>query len=127
MTNQIFDKLPICAILYETIFCAHGGIPRSSTHFDQIIALNRVIEEPEDESATAWEIFCSDPCAMQQFIEVCEMRQLDPSKQDGFVFNIKRCTAFLFTDEAVNRFLRTFTHSFIHIQTFSPTLFVPMK
>lgn len=107
ITNKIFDKLPVSAVIDDSIFCAHGGIPRSATNIDQIRAVKRELREPEAESAIAWEILWSDPCHAQQFNEIAEILNKDVDELKGFIKNTKRGTAFLFNDEGLTGFLRT--------------------
>src|SRR5699024_9105844 len=61
LSNRMFDKLPVCALVDDAIFCAHGGIPHAAKTLQQIAAVNRKIREPEEESDIVWEILWSDP------------------------------------------------------------------
>ena len=47
----------------------------------------------------------SDPCGPQEFIETCEVREVDPASTNGFVFNTKRGTAYKFNEDGANFFL----------------------
>lgn len=105
LTNKIFDKLPVSAIIDDTIFCAHGGIPRSATSIEQIREIKRELREPEAESAIAWEILWSDPCHAQQFNEIAEILNQNVDQLKGFIKNTKRGTAFLFNEEGLTDFL----------------------
>ncbi|KAI2810833.1 hypothetical protein BLOT_001999 [Blomia tropicalis] len=107
LTNKVYDKLPVCGLVDEAIFCAHGGIPHEAKTIDQIIGVKRVIREPEQESLIAWEILWSDPAHMQQYLDVCEMREVDPDEQKGFVYNTKRGTAYMFNENGAATFLRS--------------------
>lgn len=106
LTNRLFDKLPVCALVDESIFCAHGGIPHTASVDDIIASVPRELPEPEEQSDIAWEILWSDPCSMAEFIDTCEMRDLDPDLANGFVFNTKRGTAFKFSEVGADAFLR---------------------
>ncbi len=104
-TNQIFDKLPVAAVVDDAIYCAHGGIPRSAATIAALNALRKELPNPEVDAAAAWEILWSDPCHAQQFNEICNYRGLNPATTGGYVFNIRRGTAFLFNEVGANGFL----------------------
>lgn len=106
ITNKIYDKLPVCAVIDDAIYCAHGGIPRSATKLDQISKVKRELPDPEKQSKIAWEILWSDPCHNQQFSEICNMLKVRPKETGGFIKNTKRGTAFLFNEDGANSFLR---------------------
>ncbi|KPM08795.1 Calcineurin-like protein phosphoesterase [Sarcoptes scabiei] len=106
LTNRIFDKLPVCAVVDEAIFCAHGGLPHTVNEIDKITKIKQELRDPERESPAAWEILWSDPCHMQQFLEIADLLNFDAKKSDGFIKNTKRGTAFLFNEIGLNHFLR---------------------
>ncbi|KAJ6217351.1 hypothetical protein RDWZM_008508 [Blomia tropicalis] len=106
LTNKIFDKLPVAAVVDDAIYCAHGGIPRSAQTISQINQIKRELVNPEVESAIAWEILWSDPCHAQQFIDICNFFKQNPRETGGFVRNTKRGTAFLFNEVGANGFLQ---------------------
>ncbi|KAH9418960.1 hypothetical protein DERP_011053 [Dermatophagoides pteronyssinus] len=106
LTNRIFDKLPVCALVDDCIFCAHGGLPRSATEIEQLIKIKQELKDPERESRAAWEILWSDPCHMQQYLEVADLLNLNPDNLNGFIKNTKRGTAFLFNENGATNFLR---------------------
>ena len=83
----------------DAIFCAHGGIPFTAKTTEEIVAVKRDIREPEQESDIAWEILWSDPAGMQEFLDSCEVRDVDPDTANGFVFNTKRGTAYKFNEQ----------------------------
>lgn len=105
ITNRIFDRLPLCAVIDDVIFCAHGGIPRSTQEVHDIQKLASVICNPEHESRLAWEILWSDPIHQQQFLEMSCLLKDDSNQKEGFLFNKKRGTAFVFNEDAASRFL----------------------
>ncbi|CAG2166359.1 unnamed protein product [Oppiella nova] len=107
MTNRVFDRLPVCAVIDDAIFCSHGGIPCSSRLISKINEIKTDLKDPEHESAIAWEILWSDPIGAQQFIETAELLQIKPESTKGFLTNTKRGTAFLFAEDAANNFLQT--------------------
>lgn len=105
ITNQIFDKLPISATIDGTIFCSHGGIPKSAKTLQEINQIPRKLPEPEKESPIAWEILWSDPCHQQQFIEMCNFFDIDHHDTNGYLNNIRRGTAYHFNEFATTKFL----------------------
>jgi len=104
ITNNIFDKLPVSAVVDDSIYCAHGGIPKSAKTINDINQVPKMLRDPENMSAIAWEILWSDPCHPRQFYEVANVTQQDP--KDNFIFNSKRGTAFLFNEKAAKEFLK---------------------
>jgi len=104
LTNLIFDCLPICALVDDTIWCSHGGIPRSA----DIATLNQMPREmmnPERMSSAAWEILWSDPCAPHQFASFAETMSENAENPPGFIPNFRRGTAFLFNERGAADFL----------------------
>jgi hypothetical protein len=57
MTNRVFDRLPLSAIIDDAIYCAHGGIPTSTRKVEEINAVKADLRSPEIESAVAWEVW----------------------------------------------------------------------
>ncbi|KAJ6222672.1 hypothetical protein RDWZM_001217 [Blomia tropicalis] len=107
LTNRIFDLLPLCAVIDEKIFCAHGGIPKSALNLKEIdTILPKVIDTPE-ENAIVWEMLWSDPLHQQLFADLARFTNVDLKTCDGYLANKKRGTAWFFNEEAVDRFLRT--------------------
>ena len=96
---HFIDKLPVCALVDDAIFCAHGGIPFTAKTIEEIVAVKRDIREPQPESDIAWEILWSDPVGMQEFLYTCEVRGVDPDTTNGFVFNTKRGKAYKFNEQ----------------------------
>ena len=106
LSNRIFDRLPVCALVDDAIFCCHGGIPHAAQTIDQICKVKRVLMEPDKEALIAWEILWSDPANQQEFLDTCEMRNVNPETANGFVFNTKRGTAFKFNEAGADTFLK---------------------
>eukprot|EP01083_Nonionella_stella_P131528 399674_1 len=46
--SQIFDHLPLCSVVNDTVLCVHGGLSPSIMTLDQIELLNRFQEIPMD-------------------------------------------------------------------------------
>lgn len=107
LTNKMFDKLPVCAVIDDAVFAAHGGIPHATLELDKIAQIKREIRDPEKESDASWEILWSDPVHPQQFVEATLMQPPAPSFREGYLFNAVRGTAFLFNEVAVDNFLKT--------------------
>ena len=59
--NQVFDYMPICAVIDESIFCAHGGIPHSATSLSELTKIATPLNEPERLSPAAHEMLWNDP------------------------------------------------------------------
>lgn len=109
LTNRIFDKLPVSALVDDAVYCAHGGIPHNSQDVEEIAKIKRELRDPEAESTTAWEILWSDPCHMQQFYEIAELLNINSNSSStlpGYIKNTKRGTAYLFNEVGANNFLR---------------------
>jgi len=105
LTNYVFDHLPICAIVGETIFCAHGGIPRAAAKLEEIRAIENEIKDLQASSPAVWEILWSDPCHFSEFENFVGPETSEKDIDCGFVFNKKRGTAFCFNEFAAKRFL----------------------
>ena len=58
---MVFNKMPICALIDDRIFCVHGGIGPTITSLDQIQQIDRMQEIP-DEGAFS-DLMWSDPSA----------------------------------------------------------------
>ncbi|XP_075680358.1 uncharacterized protein LOC113796051 [Dermatophagoides pteronyssinus] len=106
LTNRMFDRLPLCAIIDEAIFCAHGGIPRSTIEIGEIQRLDNYMPEPEHSFPIAWEILWSDPIHQQQFLELACLMNGVEDPREGFLPNRKRGTAFVFNEDAATKFLK---------------------
>ncbi|KAI2805647.1 hypothetical protein BLOT_004647 [Blomia tropicalis] len=106
LTNQLFDQLPLCAVIDEAVWCAHGGIPKSTDSLAEIANLPEVMSEPETESSIAWEILWSDPLNQDCFVEMARLLHIDMNNcTEGFLPNQKRGTAWAFNEVAVDHFL----------------------
>lgn len=84
--NQVFDLLPICAIVGEKIFCVHGGLSPLITSIDQIQAYDRKKEVPERGL-------------------MCDLLWSDPDTVSGFQIS-PRGAGYIFGDHAVQQFNR---------------------
>ena len=103
LTNRLFDMLPLCAVIDGAVFCAHGGIPRSTNNLSDVASLPVEIVDPEHECPIAWQILWSDPMAQPLFVESARLQGVDVARCEGYLPNKKRGTAFAFNEEALNR------------------------
>lgn len=101
------------ANLYEQIFCAHGGIPPpwiGNGMANIIRSIPCPLPKPEEQSKLAWELMWSDPIHSDTFKEI---QKSSPQQfTDGFGLNMRRGTAHVFTDNALEAFLtrNNFSH-----------------
>lgn len=109
--NNVFDSMPVCAIIDDSIFCAHGGIPGiSATKIEHLMSIPKVMPDPENQSAPAWEILWNDPMEKADALEAINItssgsKHSHLEQMKGYLKNEKRGTAYLYTDIAVNNFL----------------------
>jgi diadenosine tetraphosphatase ApaH/serine/threonine PP2A family protein phosphatase len=98
--NNVFDVLPLASIVDEKIFCVHGGIPSNQDNLlDAISQIKCPLKEPQSESPIAWEILWNDP--------------IDKSTSPKFMYNFNRGTAYFFTKDALNDFLKKNNLSYV--------------
>eukprot|EP00164_Ancoracysta_twista_P002528 GFYU01003368.1.p1 GENE.GFYU01003368.1~~GFYU01003368.1.p1 ORF type:complete len:440 (-),score=91.75 GFYU01003368.1:87-1406(-) len=111
--NQVFDRLPLAAIIDEDIFCGHGGFPRSAPGYpDRLAAIRSVpcpasIEpagdnEPPELCQAASDILWSDPGDVEW--------DYDP---DGFGQSPRGGDAICFGTKAVEDFLTEHSLSYV--------------
>eukprot|EP00929_Paragymnodinium_shiwhaense_P014228 TRINITY_DN12211_c0_g1_i1.p1 TRINITY_DN12211_c0_g1~~TRINITY_DN12211_c0_g1_i1.p1 ORF type:complete len:353 (+),score=55.06 TRINITY_DN12211_c0_g1_i1:177-1235(+) len=84
--TDLFDYLPMAAVVGESVFAVHGGLSPSVQHIDQIRILDRFTEIPHDGPLA--DLMWSDP---------------DPEKQ-GFIFS-PRGAGYVFGHDVVSKFL----------------------
>jgi hypothetical protein len=78
--NQVFDRLPLAAVIDQDIFCVHGGIPRSvseaTTRIQDILTVQKVagINPPYDHEQDEYQRVASDcKCSLLE-ATVCGFR-----------------------------------------------------
>ena len=106
--NNVFDVMPICAIIDQAIYCAHGGIP-TTTKIEELFKIPCPLRDPESQSSYAWEILWNDPVNPNEFNEaLAEEKAKGQANRypHGFISNSKRGTAYYFSDEAVRNFFQ---------------------
>ncbi|KAH7643845.1 hypothetical protein HUG17_6207 [Dermatophagoides farinae] len=72
LMNNVFDVMPLVAIIDDSIFCAHGGIPSCVEKLEQIAAIKLPMKEPEQESNIAHEILWNDPVSDQEYRDLLQ-------------------------------------------------------
>ena len=82
--NDVFDYLPIGAIIEGKIFCVHGGLSPKICYIDQIRLINRVQEIPHEG-------------------EFCDLMWSDPDDIDNWQFS-SRGAGYLFGSKVVEEF-----------------------
>jgi diadenosine tetraphosphatase ApaH/serine/threonine PP2A family protein phosphatase len=115
--NQVFDRLPLAAVVDQDIFCVHGGIPRpislSTTRIQDILNVPKVAGinppyEHEDDAyqQVASDCIWSDPASAEQ-----EAHSVDPNT--GFGESLRGGGAICFGNKAVTDFLQQQGFSYI--------------
>lgn len=115
--NQVFDRLPLAAVIDQDIFCVHGGIPRpvgaNTTRIQDILAVPRVagINPPYEHEDDVYQQVASDCIWSDPASEEQEMSTVDPVS--GFGRSLRGGGAICFGNKAVTDFLKQHELSFI--------------
>ena len=115
--NEVFEVMPIAAIIDESIYCAHGGIPYSEVNLDKVLSMMPKVMRCPDKmpggGILAWEIMWNDPISekeKEEFMELMRVRSGDERIiamiEKGYMDNGKRSTAYVFTQAALETFFR---------------------
>ncbi|XP_076067021.1 uncharacterized protein LOC143040217 isoform X2 [Oratosquilla oratoria] len=98
--NDVFDHMPVAAVVDEKIFCIHGGIPKLTGGLEEIYSIPCPLTRPEEESQLAWQLMWNDPVDSK---DDDAMEELE--RNEGFALNTKRQTAYVFNKTAFSSFL----------------------
>ena len=66
LCNEIFDLLPIAAIIDQKVFCVHGGLSKGIDLIEQLDLLQRRMELPTEGNLS--DLCWSDPDDVQQWV-----------------------------------------------------------
>lgn len=109
--NDVFDVLPLAAVIDDSVFCCHGGIPPPwlCPVTSAIKDIPIVLPEPQDQSYLAWELMWNDPVRTKH---ITEKVMIELQANEGFAVNSRRGTAHIFSVEALEKFLAVnrYTH-----------------
>lgn len=114
--NQVFDRMPLAAVIDQDIFCVHGGIPRPISDKGRIQDILRVpkvagINPPYEHEEDAFQQVASDCIWSDPASEEQEMRGVDPVS--GFGESLRGGGAVCFGNKAVTDFLQQQGYSYI--------------
>jgi diadenosine tetraphosphatase ApaH/serine/threonine PP2A family protein phosphatase len=115
--NQVFDRLPLSAVVDQDIFCVHGGIPRpiarDTTRIQDILNVPKVagINPPYEHEDDAYQQVASDCIWSDPASEQQEMHSVDPNS--GFGESLRGGGAICFGNKAVTVFLQQQGFSYI--------------
>uniref|UniRef100_A0A2C9K2E0 Serine/threonine-protein phosphatase n=1 Tax=Biomphalaria glabrata TaxID=6526 RepID=A0A2C9K2E0_BIOGL len=87
--NEVFNCLPLAAVVEEKIFCCHGGLSPELRTLSQIRKIHRPLDVPDE--GLVQDLLWADP-------------HPDPAAK-GWHFNDMRCTSFMFGVDTVEEFL----------------------
>jgi len=120
--NQVFDRMPLSAVIDQDIFCVHGGIPRPVTDLAGITTGSRIQDilkvpkvaginppyehEEENVQQVASDCIWSDPASDEQ-----EANGVD--EESGFGESLRGGGAICFGHKAVTNFLQQQGFSYI--------------
>ncbi|KAI5636045.1 calcineurin-like phosphoesterase domain-containing protein [Phthorimaea operculella] len=102
--NNVFDVLPLAAVIDDKVFCCHGGIPPPWV-CPLITAIDKVpvpLTRPSEQSTIAWELLWNDPVKANK---LTASTAAELTTNEGFAANVKRGTGHVFDQTAVDRFL----------------------
>ncbi len=115
--NQVFDRLPLCGVVDQDIFCVHGGIPRpvskDTTRIQDILNVPKVagINPPYEHEDDAYQQVASDCIWSDPASEEQEVHSVDP--ETGYGESLRGGGAICFGNKAVTDFLQQQGFSYI--------------
>lgn len=115
--NQVFDRLPLCGVVDQDIFCVHGGIPRplsqNTTRIQDILNVPKVagINPPYEHEDDAYQQVASDCIWSDPASEEQEQHSVDP--ETGYGESLRGGGAICFGSKAVTDFLQQQGFSYI--------------
>ena len=97
--NEVLDCMPLCAIVDEQVFTAHGGIPSCVSRVEELYNIAPDLPQPNLMSKPAWEMLWNDPLNMNDYKNaVAGLLDLTfPQLPQGCFPNNKRGTAYFYT------------------------------
>lgn len=116
-TNQVFDRMPLAAVIDQDIFCVHGGIPRpigaGETRIQDILHVPKVagINPPYEHEDEAYQQVASDCIWSDPASEDQEINSVNPDT--GFGESLRGGGAICFGNKAVTQFLSQQGYSYI--------------
>uniref|UniRef100_A0A336LZL2 Serine/threonine-protein phosphatase n=1 Tax=Culicoides sonorensis TaxID=179676 RepID=A0A336LZL2_CULSO len=111
--NNVFDVMPLAAVIDNKIFACHGGIPPPWLLQGSIEMLNNIacpLPSPKDQNQLAWCLMWNDPVKENNSNEEL---QKELEQNNGFGFNVRRGTGYVFSEDALNEFLEK--HNLSHV------------
>jgi hypothetical protein len=113
--NTCFESLPLAALIDKTIFCCHGGVPKSGKYaisYKEIMDIPKPLVDPNKDSQIAQTMLWNDPIESRSSYNDSSEDELR-SKGIEFVPNRARLTGWYFTAEAAKKFLKSNGWSFM--------------
>jgi len=117
--NQVFDRMPLAAVIDQDIFCVHGGIPRpissvpKNSRVQDILNVPRVagINPPYEHESDNYQQVASDCIWSDPASEHQEQHSVDP--HTGYGESLRGGGAICFGHKAVKDFLSQHNFSYI--------------
>ncbi|EKX44927.1 hypothetical protein GUITHDRAFT_109343 [Guillardia theta CCMP2712] len=106
--NNFFDTLPLAATIDSSIFCVHGGIPKSLCEDGATLDIINEVECPlraPHANQMVYDMLWSDPSSPDQ-----ALHELDEA---GFGQSSRGCASF--SDRSIDIFLSKYEYNFQHI------------
>ena len=103
-TNEVFDLMPLCAVIDDKLFCAHGGVPRTpiDPNTGKLTPIRQLVNKVQ---VPLLDINDSEDHLKQL---ACDLLWADPSQEKGIMMferNESRGCSCVFGQEAIEEFL----------------------